>query len=354
MAPKRPASGSAAAAKKAKTVSGIDAIAKAVNGAPGLPADVSAMVSSMLPLSLPTYQDQRHQFQTNAVQFAGDCLAALEAAMAAKLESTSLQVSDAPAEKVRRDEALTSAVAASEAAKHAAKESKVQLVERKAEAKAAQVKFKEAETQQKNGDKELVTLEGSQKKLETLQARIGKQEVSAVKELKPFGLDASLLNAAPASIASSSPSSFDIVVKEQLDKAIVSKFQEYSATLEAAAPARAERAAAVSAGKAAQDAAESAHEQAIKANLEATANHSAAEDALISARAAVANYAAELRQTAMDSDNAREDLSTFRSAVLAVFYEMRDRNTPKEPEDEPKTVDSVLFETAAAAVDQHQ
>lgn len=326
-------------------------IVKTIATAPGLPTDVASMVASMLAPALESYKDQRHAFQTTVVTMAAECLSAVESAMVAKEQALQKQIAEGPTEKIRREAALSAAAAPADAARDGAKAKKVELVEKTAAEKVAQIALKDALAKQKESEKGKEAIEATMKKLEDAKAKIDaaagdkKAAVAAVKALKAFGFEDSLLNTAPTAIAKNveDRGSFDILVAQQLADALAAKVQAHGDSLAAGQSGWEELAATVQAAQLVLDTAKAEHQGAITANQEASAHHKASDEALILAKRAVASHDADLRQAALELDSTTSGLASFRSAVLAVFVELCDKTSPLP---EPGTTESKVVDVA--------
>lgn len=356
-AAKRTAAAAAGApSKKAKNVSGLDAVIAAVRTAPGFPAEVTDMVASMLGSALNVNKDVRHDFQSQVVEMAAASLAAVEASLVVKVAALEVAVKGGPAQKVHRDDAVCETTATLEAAKEAAKASKVALVERTAAAKLAQVALKEAVQKQKEGDKELVATETAQNKFAEAKAKVealdggnAKEVMAALKSLKPFDFEDSLLSTAPGALCQKAEErgAFANITVQLLQEALKAKAEHFDTLLAAGAPGREERAAVVAAAQAASDAAAAALQDAHKLNSDAIEHSSASDQALSDAKAAVVNHDSDLRKMAMDLDEAIAGLSGFRSGPFATFHELKEQTTPVPvPEVEAAPVEAAPVEAA--------
>ena len=351
---KRP-SGSAArgsAPKKARVADGTPSKLKSIEKAlkiaqkKGVPAEVISLVGIMLSQSLPTYKDERHEFQSEVVDMADKVLADSLSALEEDVAKAQELVDGGDGEKDRREKAVAEAEAAHTASLEDAK-AKEEDKKAKAEAYEATVApLKAAKDAQKSGDAEGVVLEKEKEALEDaiqndlnpMKESGGKQRQLArlSKAIARAGLEDSLVESVhlPLSKAPDKRGSFDGVVLKSLEEAIGEKLTKLSSDIEAFGPAKEERAAKVKEAQEAHDAAKEASESAINALAEARKAEATAKEAAATAKKSAKSLDSDLANAANCLEEAKEELSNFQNGPLAAFTELKNRTVPQpEPQE---------------------
>jgi chromosome segregation ATPase len=350
---KRPA-GSAArgsAPKKARVADGTPSKLKSIEKAlkiaqkKDVPAEVISLVGITLSKSLPTYKDERHEFQSEVVDMADKVLADSLSALEEDVSKAQELVDGGDGEKDRREKAVAEAEAAHTAS---LEDTKAKEEDRKAKAEAYEATvapLKAAKDAQKSGDAEGVILEKEKEALqEAIQSDLnpmkesgGKQRQLArlSKAIARAGLEDSLVESVhlPLCKAPDQRGSFDGVVLKCLEEAIEEKMAKLSSDIEAFGPAKEERAAKVKEAQEAHDAAKEASESAINALAEARKAEATAKEAAATAKKSAKSLGSDLANAAQCLDESKAELSNFQNGPLAAFIELKNRTVPQpEPQ----------------------
>jgi len=341
---------SAAAAKKARKVddskkcSQIEAALKLAAGK-GMPQEVLTMLCNSLQLTLTSFKEDRHPFQSELVEMVAKSLSLAEESLTESVAAAEAVVNNGDAEKVKRETAVKEAEEAYSASKEAHKQKQAAKNEAAEAFQATVQPLRDALAQQKDGDKDALALDAAKASLDKaiadlltpLKAEGGKQKQLQALSKALDGFDGSLLEAMQLPLAKKPDQrgSFDNVILVQLDQHIATKVAALEAELAQAAPAREQRAAIVTAAKEAEAVAKSASDTAAGELKTAKEAEAAAKSALGTAKEAVENFEGELAAAAKSLDKARAKLENFRTGAMASFIELQERTAPAPPADEP-------------------
>eukprot|EP00928_Gymnodinium_smaydae_P025556 TRINITY_DN2030_c0_g1_i1.p2 TRINITY_DN2030_c0_g1~~TRINITY_DN2030_c0_g1_i1.p2 ORF type:complete len:556 (+),score=213.06 TRINITY_DN2030_c0_g1_i1:73-1668(+) len=354
---KRPAAAAAGippqkkqAASTATLAKKCESIREALRQAEGLSPSMQAMLTAGVESSLGVPKDKRHPVQEKVVGWITEALSSVKASIEEKRAAAAAAVANADGERKSREDSLEAAKQ-TQAERHDAVTAKKEASRAAGEAlKAAKAAVLEAERAQAEGDAELKNVEAKKASLasaleafEKLQAPPPAAEaeegappppavdteaslavVSTVG--KEFGFDPSMLTALPSAFskAPDQRGQFDTLVLDQFREEHAKKMATLDAELEAARPAREERAAAVDAAKKAEEEAASADETA-RAELQAAQTAQADADAATkAAQKALKEFAGEMKTATLSLSEAEKQVKAFAKGPLADLDELTD------------------------------
>jgi len=284
----------------------------------------------------------------------GEVIEATRSKMRADIDSAASCVADVDAKKQELETAVADATAHLAAAmeEEASKETALSDVRKVSDEKyAALMEAKSVETEgnaaleKAKADKEVAerTYEHSFKGLrdQELEAAQAQTHLDALTQsIAPMSVDASLLTSLPAACLKpkAARGTFDTMVFDELERSFNAHFTKLSATIEGAAPAAAERAAAVEAAEQSLSAAKEATEKAAAERDAAQTRHQEASAALAVAEGELKRFLPEHQSAAGARDERAATLKQFEDFSVASFTELRDR-TSKKPDAAPETAD---------------
>jgi len=344
MAIKRPAgvaSGEAQARKKMR--SGSKTVARALTNA-NLPADTKKMLKQAVKLSLSTFADERHQYQSNIVKMAGDALTEFEShlnssVVAAKEKVTSIDV-------LALQMAMQQQAHARAAAKSAYASNEAVFVEAKMKFNSADDAYKVAMKEHKAGYSEYTASAAHNERFAALMGRIDaiKCEASSKKvvsklegESKAFGLDTSLI-ANFLNVFTKPPAErgeFDTMTMTNLDSELVEKAKSMEARLAELEPANVSREEAVAGVLYTYETSKGQLDAAKAALKEAEVAVGISEKTLQAADGDIKNFAKHKKQAQDEHVAAEKALADFQNGPQTVFKELAQMNKPlRAPEPE--------------------
>jgi len=327
-----------------------------------LPKSVVSLLKGMAGKSLSVVKDTRHAHQSAVVAMIAEALDEIHASKKASVAQAQTKSASTTQEKASRIEAMdkaTAALAASvavETDKEAAAEAcAAATVEKKGALKTAQ-------KAQQAGDADLVELDKQKELLQfsqlsqILKLRSSKAVVSSLlKSAKTYGFDRGLTDALPKACTTepANRTDFDRMVIEKVEAALAKADSDLQAQLDAQAPGRAERAAAVEAAKHSLQEAHAAEKTATTAVEAAEAAVGEAKKAMGVAKKSVSSYLPDMKRLLDDYDELKASLTAF-DATRATFDELKEL-MPPPPEPEPVAIveaaeEQAPEEPAAAAV----
>jgi hypothetical protein len=172
-----------------------------------------------------------------------------------------------------------------------------------------------------------------------LEATQAQTHLDALKQIiGAMSVDASLLTSLPAACLKpkAARGTFDAMVFDELERSFNAHFTNLSATIEGAAPAAAERAAAVEAAEQSLSAAKEAVEKAAADRDAAQVKHQEARAALVAAENELKQFLPEHQCAAGARDERAAALMQFEELNVASFTQLRDMTT-KKPETAPES-----------------
>jgi hypothetical protein len=351
-------------AKKSKVVGrvqqGLNTVAAALQQGPGLSAEASAMLWAMLPNCLGVEQDVRHKYQSGMVEVVAEELAKIESSLKDAIEVGVAAVAATAEEKASLEATLNAARAALEAEQALLDGCKAELAQDALTFRGARADLNKAETEQHSKSAEVdkagskrSDLEGLLADMETVHER--KEEVGKLlKRLHAhLTMDSSLETAMPSAMAKAAADRgpFDVMVFDQVRGQAAARLSELTVAIEAAAPLKAELAAAVAKASAALAASKEKQVASASAYSAQKAKTDAAAEAVKAAQAGSKDAARRIGKVERVRDSAQAELDIFRQDALASFTELRDRATPApEPQEEAAEAADAPMEQAAEAV----
>merc|ERR1719502_1437718 len=327
---KRPAAAAAPSpAKKRRSVGKVDpiqakcdSVASALLEAEGLPEPVREMLAHSLPSCLSLYKADRHNFQHRVVAMVGEALSEI----GTKINQS---IAEAEAEVASADSRKAALEAASQACEKTLEE-KTTVVSSKKEAldastaakKAAAAALKEAEKEEKTGNKELDEATGKKEELDNFRSTIYKEMTEntatkagtqALAKLgKSFTYDGELIKALTSAFAKAPDSrgTFDKLVVTQFEEQMDKTLAGLSATLAQGEPGKQERAAKVASAKSALEVSTVADEACSQALADARNAETEAQQAFDSSKG-LADFAPGLAKTCARFDALKAGLTEF-------------------------------------------
>jgi len=327
-----------------------------------VPPSVISLLGDAIKHCLPTYKEDRHDFQNNILDMVAKTLEASDSALVADVAAAEATVNSGDEEKAKRSAAVAETEAAFTVAQGEHKAKQTIKTEKSEALKATMEPLKLAQAAQKSGDADAEALEKEKASLEAALTELlvpmketggnARQLSKLSKQLSAIELESSLLEAMQFALLQKPEKrgSFDAVIIENLETQAAAKKAAMEAKLQEAAPAREERAAAVKAAQDAHDAAKEANETAIAEQKGAKDAEAAAKAAAADAKDAANSLGLELEAAALELDAARKALEEFRSGPKAIYQELLDRTAPQpEPEEAPVAAEEVADTVPAAS-----
>jgi len=328
------------------------------------PNDVVKMLSQNLTGCLSTVQEERHPFQVNVIEMVQAVLNSSEQSLQEALAEAEAKVAELEVAKTERHAAVeaSTAVAASKTAEtEAAKVAHTQTVHDVKDAKAVLSATKAASAAE---DADFTNKESQKQHLETVLTSLGATATESldvgasntlVKAGKELALDTTLLGSLPSAVqkAPTARGSFDNIVIQQATQELTKHIEALAATLAAAEPSRAERAAKIESETATvseKEALEVAAKEALKG---AELAQKEAEDAQKNAAKALRSLGPETKQAKALLDQSKSNLQDFTDGALAAFQKLLVLSNVAVPKPEAEVLeppaDAEVVEPAAAS-----
>jgi len=344
MAPKSKRAGGEPASKRRKgdgVVQGkCDLVVGALETSTDLPTDVRQMLVDMVQV-FPHHGGLLHvqsKYLDTLVGVVGDALSNIEKGVLQEISEAEAKSSGGDQEKVTREAAVSEAEKRLSELGEIVKTRKAELVEESRAYTQAKEALTVAQAAQVAGDAEV---HAAAEKLEVLKgaltesveplkdgsldaANATKKAAELAKLLGKFNIDESMRTAIPTAFAKEPTvrGSFDEMVVQQVSQVVAERIKELEALIENAAPAKAERAAAVVAAQASADASKDKQVEAASALRASQSEEKEAEGVLTTKRTSLNDLWPEIKQStdALDSANAR--LTSLRDGGLAGWQEL--------------------------------
>lgn len=316
-----------------------DAVKKSIQHAPDCSDRVKQMLCNSLSFTVGTHKAERHPFNERFVAMIEQVLAAEDARLKNVVSSLDAAFTELSPAKATREAALEHAKAVS-AEKGAASDAANQAVtEIGATVKAANAEVKEMKKAQTAGDEEV---EGSVAKKAQLEEAMtnsfgplvagtsGDDKAKQIKAVfaiaKSFEFDKSLMSTAQQVFQreAAERGAFDQTCLEQLQAAFSSSVAKCQEEIEAGAPAKAERAAAVERAEAAKTAAEATQTDLKAKAAEAKDAKAAAASEQQAAAKSLADFMPDLKAAGDGLDAARQTLKSFEEGPRVTFNELKE------------------------------
>jgi len=317
-------------AKKARADPVLSSIADVIMEAEDLPNRCRMMLVDVLPFSLAIPTEERHEIQAAASDMVAQTLNAKKSAMESAVAAEDAKLSNMKASQVELASSVSEAEAALAAQKEVVQTAKRVLAEATTAANASQSTLTDLRVEQKSSDAKLQLAQDDKGALESAFEQSFKPMKDAAagphfKELEPFlkkiEMEESLLIALPSSCAKSKEhrGTFDNVVLEELEKAILLKISVLGDTVAAEAPASVERQAAVQAAEQEYDAKKETQAQAVTELEAAQKEQSNREAALSTVKQAVEELQPQIDLVTGLMEKAKTALEAFETGPLAGF-----------------------------------
>jgi len=345
---KRPSAGEISKPLKSRRSAGnpnkakVSSITGALKHTDTLSSSVIEMLAGMAEHCLLTGKDERHEYQKSVIGMLEEALRGMEAALTQAVKDADAVVTGADALKQQRDAALETAKAAVVAMEADLTAKKEKQVSAKESMVAAVASLKEAETAQTKGDLELTEASGKKEKMETAMRDAlnplkegggNKKLLGHIEKLtKPFGIDASLMEAVQRALktTAASRSHFDGVAVHEFEVACQKIIADLDAVLKNGEPGKNEREAKVQAAKATQEAAVALHDASSTAVSEADAAFKQSKIDVKTAEKAVSHFLSDMKDAGNDLDKKKSALQHFQEGALANFAYLKDPPLPVE------------------------
>lgn len=365
---KRPAA--AAASSPAKRRSGAkvdpiqakcDSVASALLEAEGLPEPVREMLAHSLPSCLSLYKADRHNFQHRVVAMVGEALSEIGTKINQSIAEAEAEVASADTRKAALEAACQACEQTLEGKKAIVTSKKEAFDASTAAKKAAAAALKEAEKDEKAGNKELDEAAGKKEELdsfrsttykELIESTATKQRTAALAKLgKNFTYDGELIKALTSAFAKAPETrgTFDKLVVTQFEEQMDKTLAGLSATLAQGEPGKQERAAKVAAAKSSLEVSQVADEACSQALADARNAETEAQQALDTSKKELADFAPGLAKTCARFDALKAGLTEFSENAMATFKELEARAVPP-PEEEPAAAAEAPVEGGPAPV----
>jgi len=320
--------------------------------AEGLPEPVREMLAHSLPSSLSLYKADRHNFQHRVVAMVGEALSDI----GTKINHS---ITEAEAEVASADSRKAALEAASQACEKTLEEKKAVGISKKdafdastGAKKAAAVALKEAEKEEKAGNKELDEATGKKEELGTFRSTTYKEMTEntstkagtqALAKLgKSFTYDGELIKALSSAFvkAPDSRGTFDKLVLTQFEEQMDKTLAGLSATLAQGEPGKQDRSSKVASTKSSLEVSTIADEACSQALSDARNAETEAQQAFDSSKKELAAFFPGLEKTVARCEGLKAGLTEFSENAMANFKELEARAVPPPEEDRPAVAEA--------------
>jgi len=367
IATKRPAAATTAAPAKRRSVGKVDpirakcdSVASALLEAEGLPEPVREMLAHMLPSCLSVYKADRHNFQHGVVAMVAEALSDIGTKINQSIAEAEAEIASADSRKVALEAASQSCEKTLEDKKTLVSSKKEAYDASTAARKAAAAALKEAEKDEKIGNKELDEAIGKKEELNTFRSTIYKEMTESIatkantqalaKFGKTFSYEVELIKALTGAFAKAPDSrgTFDKMVTAQFSEQMDKTEAGLASVLSQGEPGKQERASKVASAKSSLEASTAAEEACSQALAEARTLETEAQQALDSAKKELSSFWPSLEKTIARCEGLKAGLSEFSENAMANFKELEAHEVPP-PEEEPAVEAHVEGEPSPAA-----
>lgn len=318
------------AAKKAKTDPALTSIAQVIMEAEDLPDRCRNMLIDSLPFSLMVAADQRQEIQVAVVEMVDQTLNSKKISMEAAVASAEAKLANLEAsqgEVASNAERAEAAVATQNQVVQGAKSA---LAEKTAATNASLATLSDQRAEHETLNAKFAVAQAEKSALEAAfeehfkpmkEGAAGQHFKGLEPHLKSVEIESSLLIAVPSSCAKSKEQRgpFDLVVLEELEKAVITKISALAETVAAETPASAAREAAIEASEKDHEM-KKAEQKAVVVEFEAAQKELVdLEGALSSARKAVLELQPQIDATTELVEKEKAALADFEAGTLACF-----------------------------------
>jgi hypothetical protein len=322
------------AAKKAKADPALTSIAQVIMEADHLPDRCRNMLIDTLPFSLTVASDQRHEIQTAVVEMVEQTLTAKKLAMEAAVTAEDVKLVSLKGSQGEVASKADEAEAAVAAQKEIVQTAKSLLAEATEAANASWSTLSDQRAEQKVLDASLDQAKTEKSGLESAfeeHFKPMKEDAAGLHfkglepHLKSIEVESSLLIALPSSCAKAKDQrgSFDNVVLEELEKAIINKVTALGETVAAAMPAASDREATIQASEKDYDAKKSKQKELATEFEAAQKDLTDRNVALSSAKKAVLELQPQIDASTELMDKAKLALAEFEAGTMSGFVSYR-------------------------------
>jgi len=328
-----------------------DLVASALLDAEGLPENVREMMANSLPSCLNLCKADRHDFQHRVVAMVGEALHEMGSKINQSISEAEIEVESADSRKVTLDAACETLENTLEDRKLTVRNKKEALEASTAAKKVAIVALKEAEKEEKHGNKELDDAGGKKDELESFRSTIyddlikntaSKLGTQALTKLgKTFTYDSELIKALASAFAKAPDTrgTFDLLVISQFEDQMDKSLAGLTATLAQGEPGKHQRAAHVFSAKSSLDVSQVADDACCQALVDARNAENEAQKELDACKKEIADFAPNLGTTKTRCEVLKSALTDFSEKSLATFKELEARAVPP-PQDEQPAADT--------------
>lgn len=351
---KRPAAPAAPAPAKRRSVGKVDpiqqkcdSVASALLEAEGLPENVREMLAGSLSSCLSLVKADRHNFQHRVVAMVGEALSEIGSSINQSIAEAETEVASADTNKAALEAATQVAEKTLEARKAAVSQKKEFFEASTTAKKHATAALKDAEKDEKTGNKELDDATGKKEEIDTFRSITYKELTESVATKantkilatigKNFTYDGELIKALTSAFAKAPDT------RGTFDKLVVSQFEEQMdktqagliSVLQQGEPGKQDRAAKVAAATSSLEVSEAADQACSQALADARTAETEAQKELNSANCALAAFTPALEKTKARCEGLKAGLAEFAENALANFKELESRTIPPPEEEQP-------------------
>jgi len=304
------------------------------------------MLAHSLPSCLSLYKADRHSFQHRVVAMVGEALSDIGTKINQSIAEAEAEVSSADSRKVALEAAVQTCEKTLDDKKAVVSSKKEAFDASTAAKKAAAVALKEAEKEEKAGNKELDEAAGKKDELDNFRSGIYKDLIEntstkagtqALAKLgKSFTYDGELIKALTSAFAKAPDSrgTFDKLVVTQFEEQMDKTLAGLSTTLAQGEPGKQARATKVSSAKSSLEVSTVADEACSQALTDARNAETEAQQALDSSKKELAAFAPGLAKTVARCEGLKAGLTEFSENAMANFKELEAHAVPP-PKEEP-------------------
>jgi len=303
------------------------------------------MLAHNLPSCLTVYKAERHNFQHRVVAMVGEALSDIGTKINQSIAEAEAEVASADSRKAALEAATQSCTKTLEDKKTLVSSKKEAFDASTVARKAAAAALKEAEKEEKLGNKELDEATGKKEELDVFRSTIYKEMTENVatkagtqalaKFGKNFTYDAELIKALTSAFAKAPDSrgTFDKLVTTQFLEQMDKTEAGLASVLSQGEPGKQERAAKVAAAKSSLEVSTVAEEACSQALTEARNAEAEAQQALDSSMKELASFFPGLEKTIARCEGLKAGLTEFSENAMSNFKELEAHAIPT-PEEE--------------------
>lgn len=329
------------ATKKVKVEPALALVVDAVKKAGHLPEQCSAMLAGMLPFSLAIASDERADCQKRVVGMVEETLSTMKSEMQAAVGSEEVKLAEVKATMEGLERTVQGSAALLTAKTEALQTANAALAEATSTVNASGETLSERQAAQKAREADLASVQENKSALEQafqthFQVPMEAGQGPNFKELEPFiktmDIEKSMFQTLPGTCGKSKEDrgSFDQVILEQLEKAIVGKIASLGETVIAETAAVAECELATKDAETDFNAKQEVQKSSTSAFEAAQSEQSEADAALLKANEAVNNFSPQLEEATKQFETTKAMLETFEGGPFTNFMTYKEKTLPVE------------------------